>query len=350
MHEPLCEAKDIATYTYLLTKALYEKFGQALPPSLIPPTSSTLEEVKAAYDAMPLSDAWLTKYGAGFKPSGEQLITDGKVDMFVDKDDPLLGFRDIPIIDASGTPTGDFQVPGKLYNSTGLINFFSPFWHVRMNMAITGGTRGAVVDYSGGPSGDYYGPGWRTATAKYIPVPGGYEDMFDNKNPKTGNFVGYAGNRQVYKLLYMTNKSRNRGHTAVDSTAILKDQYKQTVRINPVNAGERGINNGDMVYVYNDRGCIKIPAEVTHEVLPGYVSIIHGAWHRPHPDPTETVRVWLKNRLTTPPTYEEIIAPVDVGGTDNVLVDDDFTLDTPFSCQTLAAQTGPCEVSKVKPN
>jgi anaerobic dimethyl sulfoxide reductase subunit A len=236
-----------------------------------------------------------------------------------------------------------------------------------MKMAISSGTRGAaedqallpldtasgggrIVGITQGPSGKYYGPGWRTATAKYIPVPGGYESMFDNLNPKTGNFVGYTSpaSGRTYKMLYMTNKSRNRGHTAFDSTAIIKDQYRQTVRINPVNAGERGIRDGDIVYVYNDRGCIKLPAELTHEVLPGYVSIIHGSWNRPHP--TETTKVWLKNRLTTPPTYEEITAPVDVGGTDNVLTDDDFTLDTPFSCQTLAAQTGPCEVSKVKPS
>jgi anaerobic dimethyl sulfoxide reductase subunit A len=103
-----------------------------------------------------------------------------------------------------------------------------------------------------------------------------------------------------------------------------------------------------MVYVYNDRGCMKIPAELTHKILPGYVSIEHGAWYRAHP--TETVTVWQKNRLTTPPVYTTKTVSVDVGGADNLLTDDDFTLDTPFCCQTLAAQAGPCEVSLVKPN
>jgi anaerobic dimethyl sulfoxide reductase subunit A len=144
----------------------------------------------------------------------------------------------------------------------------------------------------------------------------------------------------------MTTKARHRGHTTFDSTAIIKDQFRQTAKMNPATASERGIKNGDMVYVYNDRGCMKIPAELTHQILPGYVSIEHGAWYRP--SPSETVKIWQKNRLN--PTPVEVRVPVDLGGTDNVITDDDYTLDAPFNCQTLAAQTGPCEVSLTKPN
>jgi anaerobic dimethyl sulfoxide reductase subunit A len=337
--EPLSETITNQEFTAHLRSKINQKFGIG-DGSYIPPALPTLDNVQATYEAAGLTDVWSNKYGASFKPSWDELRNNGVVDIAAPATDPIIGFKDIVVL-------------GELYNSTGLINFFSPFWYIRMKMsdAVVGlSSRGATVDYSGGPSGDYYGPGWRTATAKYIPVPGGYEDMFDNKNPKTGNFVGYTSpaSGKTYKMLYMTNKSRHRAHTAFDSTAIIKDQFPQRAKINPSTAAERGIREGDMVYVYNDRGCIKIPAELTHKILPGYVSIEHGAWYRAHP--TETVTIWIKNRLTSPPTYSTEIVPVDIGGTDNVLTDDDNTLDTPFSCQTLAAQTGPCEVSKVKPN
>jgi anaerobic dimethyl sulfoxide reductase subunit A len=352
MHEPLYEARTGAYLSGALRAKVLEKFG-AGDGLYTPPPPASLDDVKDAYDSVPLSDVWRDHpgYDASYKPDWNTLRTEGKIDIVSPKDNPIIGFRDV-------------NPPRELCNSTGLINFYSPFWHIRMRMSITGGTRGAEEDLgllpldisSGGgrlpgvtesPSGKYYGPGWRTATAKYIPVPGGYESMFDNLNPKTGNFVGYTSplSRRTYKMLYMTNKSRNRAHTAFDSTAIIKDQYKQHAKINPATAAERGIKNGDLVYVYNDRGCTKIPAELTHQILPGYVSIEHGAWYRPHPN--ETVTVWQKNRLNA--AIETKTVPVDVGGADNVLTDDDNTLDTPFCAQTLAAQTGPCEVSIVKP-
>jgi anaerobic selenocysteine-containing dehydrogenase len=356
------ETMRLAEFTGRLQAKIRQKFDPSQDGSYTPALPLSVEEVGALYNSIYLlSDVWLNKYGPDFKPGWEELKDNGKVDVSAPSNDPIIGFRDVPIV---GDPVKK-QVPANLYNSTGLINFFSPFWHIRMNMAVGMGTRGAEEDLtllprdnlSGGgripgvtegPSGKFYGPGWRTATAKYIPVPGGYESMFDNLNPKTGNFVGYTSplSGRTYKMLYMTNKSRNRAHTVFDSTAIIKDQYKQVAKINPITAAERGIRNGDMVYVYNDRGCMKIPAELTHQILPGCISIEHGSWYRAHP--TETVTVWQKDRINN--TYRLIPnIPVDVGGAENLLTDDDYTLDTPFNCQNLAAQTGPCEVSKVKP-
>jgi anaerobic selenocysteine-containing dehydrogenase len=353
MCDPLYEAKTWSDIQGLIQAKVLQKFGQG-DGSYTPPPPTTLEDVKTAYEATGLTDVWEAKYGASYKPSWDELRTKGKVDVISPISNPIVSFRDI-------------HVPGRLHNTTGYINFFSPFWYIRMGMTTASGTRGAAEDLtllprdtaSGGyrtvgvtegPSGKYYGPGWRVWTAKYIPVPGGYESMFNNLNPKTGNFVGYTSpaSGRNYKMLYMTNKSRNRAHTAFDSTAIIKDQYRQLAKMNPVTAAERGIRNGDLVYVYNDRGCMKIPAELTHQILPGYVSIEHGAWYRAHP--TETVTVWVRDLKNRIPNYVAIEVPVDVGGADNLLVDDDYTVDTPFTAQTLAAQTGPCEVSKVKPN
>jgi anaerobic dimethyl sulfoxide reductase subunit A len=336
--KPMYEARPQAEIVGRISAKILQKFGQG-DGSYTPAPEPTMEDVKDSYEASGLTDIWSNKYGQAYKPSWEELEENGKIDVISPADNPIIGFKDVNKL-------------GELYNTTGVINFFSPFWYIRMDMEIAPGVkRGAQFEKTGGPSGDYYGPGWKTATVKYVPVPGGYEEMFDNKNPKTGKYVGIKSTQSgaTYKLIYMTNKSRNRAHTVFDSTAIIKDQFRQTAKMNPVTAAERGIKDGDIVYVYNDRGCMKVPAELTHQILPGYVSIEHGAWYRAHP--TERVRIWYKNRLKTADGgYETAIVPVDVGGADNILTDDDCTLDTPFCTQTLAAQGGHCEVSKTLPD
>ncbi|SUC40793.1 dimethyl sulfoxide reductase chain A precursor [Proteus mirabilis] len=51
--------------------------------------------------------------------------------------------------------------------------------------------------------------------------------------------------------------------------------------INPIDAQNRGIKNGDMVRIYNDRGITQIPALVTERIIPGVVGLQAGAWWSP---------------------------------------------------------------------
>ena len=46
----------------------------------------------------------------------------------------------------------------------------------------------------------------------------------------------------------------------------------------------RGIENGDLVDVFNDRGRMRIPALVTPRIAPGIVSVPQGAWYDPNTD------------------------------------------------------------------
>ena len=46
-------------------------------------------------------------------------------------------------------------------------------------------------------------------------------------------------------------------------------------------AKERGIKNGDLVRVFNDRGQMVIPAIVTEGIMPGVVDVPQGAWYDP---------------------------------------------------------------------
>jgi anaerobic selenocysteine-containing dehydrogenase len=57
-------------------------------------------------------------------------------------------------------------------------------------------------------------------------------------------------------------------------------QY-QPVWINPGDAERKGIRNGDVVKVFNERGVILAGAYVTERIIPGVVSIDHGAKYDP---------------------------------------------------------------------
>ncbi|MDR2400450.1 MAG: molybdopterin-dependent oxidoreductase [Deferribacteraceae bacterium] len=277
----------------------------------------------------------------------EEFCRDGVIDYPIPKGKAVVGFQHF-------NPLGDLQ------NTTGRINFWQPLW----------GKIRPKTTRSSGP--DYWGrthDGFRNPTAKYQPNIEGYEKFFDNGptpgpnfgNPLKGSFTGFYSklSGRYYKLLYITNKARHRAHTVFDNVAVIKDQNVQCVFLNPADAAERGINDGDMVYVYNDRGCTYIPAKVTHYIAPGVISVEHGAWYRPHP--TETVKVWIDTArnadgiwnpstvyINGEPDFREFRVPIDVGGAENVL-----TLNVggteQYVGQAISAQGGPCEVSRTKP-
>ncbi len=51
--------------------------------------------------------------------------------------------------------------------------------------------------------------------------------------------------------------------------------------INADDAKARGIRNGDLVKVFNDRGTVMIPAFITETIMPGVVNISEGGWYDP---------------------------------------------------------------------
>jgi anaerobic dimethyl sulfoxide reductase subunit A len=61
----------------------------------------------------------------------------------------------------------------------------------------------------------------------------------------------------------------------------MREIEPHAVWINPIDATVRSIKDGDMVDVYNDRGRIRIPAQVTERIVPGVVNVSEGAWYDP---------------------------------------------------------------------
>ena len=84
-----------------------------------------------------------------------------------------------------------------------------------------------------------------------------------------------------YPLQLITTHFKRRANAQFDNIPWLRELEPQAVLVNSVDAQARGINDGDMVLVFNDRGKMVIPARVTERIMPGVVDVPHGAWYNP---------------------------------------------------------------------
>lgn len=101
-----------------------------------------------------------------------------------------------------------------------------------------------------------------------------------------------------YPLQLLTTHNKRRTHSSINMIPWLEEVEPHMVWINPVDAELRRIEHGDLVDIFNDRGRVRIPANVTERVIPGAVVIYQGAWYNPNEE------------------------GVDVGGCGNVLTKD----------------------------
>lgn len=74
---------------------------------------------------------------------------------------------------------------------------------------------------------------------------------------------------------------KGRTHSSYANLPTLARIAPQELWINNLDAMERGIQQGDLVEVYNDRGIVRIPAKVTPRIMPGVLSMPQGAWYKP---------------------------------------------------------------------
>lgn len=70
-------------------------------------------------------------------------------------------------------------------------------------------------------------------------------------------------------------------HSTFHNLPRLRDVHPDAVFINVLDAQKRGIKDGDIVYIYNDRGTVRLPARVTPRIMPGVCNIPQGAWYKP---------------------------------------------------------------------
>ena len=86
---------------------------------------------------------------------------------------------------------------------------------------------------------------------------------------------------EKYPLQLVTTHLKRRAHTQFDNLPWLQELQSQAMLINSADAQARGISDGDMVKVFNDRGEMIIPARVTERIMPGVVDIPQGAPYNP---------------------------------------------------------------------
>ena len=92
----------------------------------------------------------------------------------------------------------------------------------------------------------------------------------------------YLGNAKDGQLHVVSPHPWYRLHSQMGNSQRLRDLYmvqgREPVRINAQDAADRGIEDGDLVELYNDRGTVIAGAIVSDEIMPGVVSIYEGGW------------------------------------------------------------------------
>ena len=68
--------------------------------------------------------------------------------------------------------------------------------------------------------------------------------------------------------------------------SVLREKYyaikgREPMLINPKDAAARGISDGDIVRLFNDRGQILVGAKVTDDIMEGAVRVCEGGWYDP---------------------------------------------------------------------
>lgn len=104
-----------------------------------------------------------------------------------------------------------------------------------------------------------------------------------------------------YPLQLLTVHNKRRTHSSLQNIPWLEEIEPHAALINSIDARDRGIENGDMIDIFNDRGRIRILARVTERIIPGVTCVYQGAWY----DPDEN--------------------GVDLGGCSNTLTKDDHS-------------------------
>ena len=84
-----------------------------------------------------------------------------------------------------------------------------------------------------------------------------------------------------YPLQLISPHLKRRAHSQFDNLPWLRELQTQAISINSVDAEKRGIQQGNMVRIFNNRGEVRVPAKVTERIMPGVVALPQGAWYNP---------------------------------------------------------------------
>ena len=170
---------------------------------------------------------------AGYKdmPTWEGILEQGVYKVKCEPSIGLKAFRDDPVANPLGTPSGKIEV----------------FSETLQNLNNT----------------------WELGEDEVVfPIP-----LFDP------GFEGYGSVTAEFPLYCSGFHHKSRTHSSFGFIEELKDVARQQLWINPADAEPRGIANGDMCSVKSPAGEIRIEAKVTPRIIPGTVAVPQGSWH-----------------------------------------------------------------------
>ncbi|MHB0877264.1 MAG: molybdopterin-containing oxidoreductase family protein [Anaerolineae bacterium] len=81
-----------------------------------------------------------------------------------------------------------------------------------------------------------------------------------------------------YPLRLITPKSPYRTHSQGSNIAEVRRRAAHALEMNPRDAGERGIADGDSVSLFNERGMARISVRLSEDIIPGVVCLPEGVW------------------------------------------------------------------------
>ena len=103
--------------------------------------------------------------------------------------------------------------------------------------------------------------------------------------------------RAAYPLQLVGWHTKRRTHSVHDRNAKMEKLEPHCLWIHPEDAAARGLSEGDMAEIRNDRGRVRMKVHVTDEIMKGVIGIPQGAWYTP--DARETDIRGCVNVLTT---------------------------------------------------
>jgi biotin/methionine sulfoxide reductase len=96
----------------------------------------------------------------------------------------------------------------------------------------------------------------------------------------------WLGSQKVkqYPFHLVSNQPKTRLHSQLDNGITSRNskiQQREPIRINPIDAKEKHLGNGDIVKVFNDRGALLAGVEISDQVRQGVLQMATGAWWDP---------------------------------------------------------------------
>ena len=93
-----------------------------------------------------------------------------------------------------------------------------------------------------------------------------------------------AAEAETYPLHMISNQPYTKLHSQYDNAAVSlgsKINGREPVRMNPADAEARGLQQHDIVRVFNDRGACLAGVLISEHIRPGVIQLSTGAWYDP---------------------------------------------------------------------